>query len=158
MPKVIEGSLSAKGLKFGIIASRFNDFITNRLLDGALDVLNRSGAKSDDIEIIKVPGSFEIPLIAKKMAAGKKYDAIICLGTVIRGDTPHFDYISAEVTKGIAAVSLESGMPVSFGILTTDTIEQAIERAGTKSGNKGGEAALVAIEMANLCKETLNKL
>ncbi|MEK6680761.1 MAG: 6,7-dimethyl-8-ribityllumazine synthase [Nitrospirota bacterium] len=157
MPKVIEGSLSAKGLKFGIIASRFNDFITNRLLEGALDVLNRSGAKSDDIEIIKVPGSFEIPLIAKKMAAGKKYDAIICLGAVIRGDTPHFDYISAEVTKGIAAVSLESGMPVSFGILTTDTIEQAIERAGTKSGNKGGEAALVAIEMANLCKEALNK-
>ncbi len=155
MPKVIEGSLSAKGLKFGIIASRFNDFITNRLLDGALDVLNRSGAKSDDIEIIKVPGSFEIPLIAKKMAAGKKYDAIICLGAVIRGDTPHFDYISAEVTKGIAAVSLESGVPVSFGILTTDTIEQAIERAGTKSGNKGGEAALVAIEMANLLKEAL---
>lgn len=155
MPKVIEGSLSAKGLKFGIIASRFNDFITNRLLEGALDVLNRSGAKSDDIEIIKVPGSFEIPLIAKKMAAGKKYDAIICLGAVIRGDTPHFDYISAEVTKGIAAVSLESGMPVSFGILTTDTIEQAIERAGTKSGNKGGEAALVAIEMANLLKEGL---
>ncbi|MBI5182403.1 MAG: 6,7-dimethyl-8-ribityllumazine synthase [Nitrospirae bacterium] len=155
MPKVIEGSLSAKGLKFGIIVARFNDFITNRLLEGALDVLNRSGARLEDIEIVKVPGSFEIPLAAKKMAAIRKYDALICLGAVIRGDTPHFDYISAEVTKGIAAISLEAGVPISFGVLTTDTIEQAIERAGSKSGNKGGEAALGAIEMANLLKETL---
>jgi len=153
MPKIIEGNLSAKGLKFGIVAARFNDFITNRLLEGALDALNRSGAKTEDIEIVKVPGSFEIPLAAKKMANSGKYNALISLGTVIRGDTPHFDYISAEVTKGIAAISLEAGVPISFGVLTTDTIEQAIERAGTKSGNKGRDAALNAIEMANLFKE-----
>jgi 6,7-dimethyl-8-ribityllumazine synthase len=157
MPKIFEGSLSAKGLKFGIIAARFNDFITNRLLEGALDALNRSGAKTDDIEIVKVPGSFEIPLIAKKMANSGKYNAIISLGAVIKGDTPHFDYISAEVTKGIAAVSLESGVPVSFGVLTTDTIEQAIERAGTKAGNKGWEAAMGAIEMANLFNNMAQK-
>lgn len=150
MPKILEGGLLAKGKKFALVVGRFNDFITNRLLDGAVDALARSGAKDQDIEIVKVPGAFEIPLIAKKMAEKEKYDAIVCLGAVIRGATPHFDYVSAEVTKGIAMVSLESKIPVIFGIVTTDTIEQAIERAGTKAGNKGWSAAMAAIEMANL--------
>src|SRR5512136_860179 len=153
MPKTVQGDLNAKGLRFGIIASRFNDFITARLLDGALDGLMRHGASESDIEVVRVPGAYEIPLAAQTMARSKKYHAVICLGAVIRGATPHFEYVSAEVSKGVAAVSIESGLPVIFGVLTTDTIEQAIERAGTKSGNKGWDAALAAIEMANLMKQ-----
>lgn len=151
--KVIQGELEAKGLKFGIIVSRFNDFITGKLLDGAMDALLRHGAKEDDIEVVKVPGSFEIPLIAKKLASKGSYNAIICLGTVIRGATPHFEYVSAEVSKGIASASMETGVPIAFGVLTTDTIEQAVERAGTKSGNKGWDAAITAIEMARVIKK-----
>ena len=150
MPKIIEANLLAEGKKFGLIVSRFNDFITERLFEGALDGLLRSGARDEDIEVVKVPGAFEIPLMAKKMAATDRYHALICLGAVIRGATPHFDLVSAEVSKGIAMVSLESEVPVIFGIVTTDTIEQAIERAGTKAGNKGWDAAITAIEMANL--------
>jgi 6,7-dimethyl-8-ribityllumazine synthase len=150
MPKIIEANLLAEGKKFGLVVSRFNDFITEKLFKGALDGLLRSGARDEDIEVVKVPGAFEIPLMAKKMAATDRYHAIICLGAVIRGATPHFDYVSAEVSKGIAVVSLESEVPVIFGIVTTDTIEQAIERAGTKAGNKGWNAAITAIEMANL--------
>ncbi len=153
MAKVVQGDLSGKGLKFGIVAARFNDFITSRLLEGALDALQRHGVAESDIEIVKVPGSYEIPLAAKTLARTKKYDAVICLGAVIRGATPHFEYVSAEVSKGVAAVSLEIGLPVIFGVLTTDTIEQAVERAGTKSGNKGWDAALSAIEMANVMKQ-----
>jgi len=153
MTKVIEGTLNAQGVRFGIVVSRFNDFINAKLLDGALDALSRHGAEDEHISIIRVPGSFEIPLMAKKLADSGNYDAIICLGAVIRGATPHFEYISAEVTKGIAKVTLDSGLPISFGILTTDNIEQAIERAGTKSGNKGWDAAMAAIEMVNLLKE-----
>ncbi|MBI9076136.1 MAG: 6,7-dimethyl-8-ribityllumazine synthase [Desulfatibacillum sp.] len=153
MPRYIEGKLSAEGKRFGIIVARFNDFISDRLLGGALDALVRSGAKDEDIEVAKVPGAFEIPLIADKMAKMGKYDAIICLGAVIRGSTPHFDYVCAEASKGIAHVSLNSGIPVMFGIITTDTIEQAIERAGTKAGNKGWSAAIGAIEMANLSEQ-----
>lgn len=150
--KIFEGDLQAKGLKFCIVISRFNEFITGKLLDGAKDALVRHGVREEDIDIVKVPGSFEIPLIAKKMAEKETYNAVICLGTVIRGATPHFDYISAEVSKGIATVSMETGVPVAFGVLTCDTIEQAVERAGTKSGNKGWDAALTAIEMARLLK------
>lgn len=150
MPNTFEGKLIAEGKKFAIIASRFNDFITDRLVGGALDALFRSGAEDADIDIVKVPGAFEIPLLAKKMAAKDRYHAIICLGAVIRGSTSHYDYVCAEVSKGIAAVSMESEVPVIFGILTTDTIEQAIERAGTKAGNKGWSAAISAVEMANL--------
>jgi 6,7-dimethyl-8-ribityllumazine synthase len=150
MPKIVEANLNAQGKKFSIIASRFNDFITDRLVAGAMDALKRSGAAEDDIQIVKVPGAFEIPLVAKKIADKGQHHAVICLGAVIRGATPHFDYVSAEVSKGIAQVSLESGIPVIFGILTTDSIEQAIERAGTKAGNKGWSAAIAAIEMANL--------
>lgn len=150
MPKIIEAGLQAKGKKFGIIASRFNDFITSRLIEGALDALIRSGAEDKDITLLKVPGAFEIPLAAQKMAKQGKYDALICLGAVIRGATTHYDYVCAEVSKGIASVSLDSGIPVMFGILTTETIEQAIERAGTKAGNKGFDVALGAVEMANL--------
>jgi 6,7-dimethyl-8-ribityllumazine synthase len=150
MPKTLEASLMAEGKKFALVVSRFNDFITDRLVGGALDALTRCGAQDADIEIVKVPGAFEIPLITKKMAQKKRYDAIICLGAVIRGATPHFDYVSAEVTKGIALVSIESEIPVIFGIITTDTLEQAIERAGTKAGNKGWSAAMAAVEMANL--------
>jgi len=150
MPKIIEARILAEGKKFAIVASRFNDFITDRLVGGAVDALLRSGAKESDIEIVKVPGCFEIPLVAKKMALRKKYHAVICLGAVIRGATPHFDYVSAEVSKGIAMVGLETSVPVIFGIITADTIEQAIERAGTKAGNKGWSAAISAIEMANL--------
>ncbi|OGW23578.1 MAG: 6,7-dimethyl-8-ribityllumazine synthase, partial [Nitrospirae bacterium GWB2_47_37] len=146
--KIIEGELQAKDIKFGIIVSRFNDFITSRLLDGAVDALVRHGAKEDDIEVVKVPGAFEIPLVAKKMAAKGSYGAVICLGTVIRGATPHFDYVASEVSKGIASASLETGVPIAFGVITSDTIEQAVERAGTKAGNKGWDAALTAIEMA----------
>jgi len=151
--KVIEGKLWAEGFRFGIVVSRFNSFITERLLEGALDCLKRHGCREEDIEIVWVPGSFEIPLIAKKMAKKDNYNAVIALGAVIRGETPHFDYVAAEVSKGIAAVSLESEKPVIFGVLTTDTVEQAIDRAGTKAGNKGWEAALTAIEMVNLLKE-----
>ena len=150
MPKIIEANLLAEGKKFSIVASRFNDFITDRLVSGAVDALVRSGAKDKDIEIVKVPGAFEIPLVAKMIAEKKKVQAIICLGAVIRGATPHFEYVSAEVSKGIASVSLEASIPVIFGIITTDTIEQAIERAGTKAGNKGWDAAISAVEMANL--------
>jgi 6,7-dimethyl-8-ribityllumazine synthase len=150
MSKVIEAKLIAEGKKFAVVVSRFNDFITEKLLSGALDALIRCGAREKDIEIVKVPGSFEIPLMAKKMAKKKRFNAVICLGAVIRGATPHFDYISAEVSKGVAAVGLESETPVIFGVLTTDNVEQAIERAGTKAGNKGWSAAMAAVEMANL--------
>lgn len=150
--KIYEGKLDATGLKIAIIVSRFNEFISSKLVDGCVDALIRHGASEDDLEIVKVPGSFEIPYLAKKLTCIKKYDAIICLGVVIRGQTPHFNYICNEVSKGIANVSLESGIPVIFGVVTSDTIEQAIERAGTKSGNKGFDAALSAIEMANLYK------
>jgi 6,7-dimethyl-8-ribityllumazine synthase len=151
--KMYEGKLVAEGLKFGIIVGRFNEFIVGKLLSGALDGLKRHGVEESDIEVAWVPGAFEIPLTAKKMAKSKKYDAVICLGAVIRGATPHFDYVSSEVSKGIANVSLETEVPVIFGVLTTDTIEQAIERAGTKAGNKGYDAAVTAIEMANLFKQ-----
>jgi 6,7-dimethyl-8-ribityllumazine synthase len=150
MPHIIEAGLSAQGKKFGIIVSRFNDFITARLLDGSLDALIRSGAADADITITRVPGAFEIPMVARKMASLKKFDAIICLGAVIRGATSHYDYVCAEVSKGIASVSMEYDVPVMFGILTTENIEQAIERAGTKAGNKGFDVAMGAIEMANL--------
>jgi 6,7-dimethyl-8-ribityllumazine synthase len=153
MPRTIEGKLVAKGMKFGIVASRFNDFISGRLIDGAVDALTRAGADEKDIQIYKVPGAFELPLMAKKLAKTERFDAVICLGAVIRGATPHFEYISAEVTKGIASVGLETEIPVSFGVLTTDTIEQAIERAGTKAGNKGWDAAMSAIEMVDLFKK-----
>ena len=151
--KVIEGALDAKGLKFSIIVSRFNDFINAKLLDGAVDALIRHGAKDEDIEIIKVPGAFEISLIAQKLAKSKQVDAVICLGAIIRGSTPHFEYIASETAKGIAKVSLDTGLPIAFGVITADTIEQAIERAGTKDGNKGRDAALNAIEMANLTEK-----
>ena len=150
--RVFEGNLLAGGLKFGIVVARFNDFIGERLLGGALDALKRSGADEQDIDVFKVPGAFEIPIVAKKAVQSGRYDAVICLGAVIRGATPHFDYVAAEVSKGIANVSIDAGVPISFGVLTTDTIEQAIERAGTKSGNKGWDAAMAAIEMANLMK------
>lgn len=148
-----EGRLLGQGLRFGIVVSRFNAFITSKLLEGAMDALVRHGVSDSDIEIAWVPGSFEIPLAAKIMAQKGRYHAVICLGAVIRGDTPHFDYISSEVTKGVGSVGLETGVPTIFGVLTTDTLEQAIERAGTKSGNKGADAALAAIEMANLLQE-----
>jgi len=150
MPQIIEAGLLAGGKKFGIIAARFNDFITERLVNGAVDALRRSGAADEDITLVKVPGAFEIPLIAKKMAGMGKFDAIICLGAVIRGATSHYDYVCAEVSKGVATVSLDANVPVIFGVLTTDTIEQAVERAGTKAGNKGFDCAIAAIEMANL--------
>jgi 6,7-dimethyl-8-ribityllumazine synthase len=153
MAKIIQGDLSGKGLKIGIVAARFNDFITSRLVDGALDGLQRHGVAEADIEIVRVPGAYEIPLAAKMLAQSRRFNAVICLGAVIRGATPHFEYVSAEVSKGAASVSLETGLPVIFGVLTTDTIEQAIERAGTKSGNKGWDAALSAIEMANVTKQ-----
>jgi 6,7-dimethyl-8-ribityllumazine synthase len=152
MSKTFEGNLLGKGLKFGLVVSRFNEFFSKKLLEGAQDALLRHGVNESDIEIAWTPGSFEIPLIAQKMAQSKKYNAIICLGAVIRGGTPHFEYIASEVTKGIAKVSLDSGIPVIFGVITTDTLEQAIERSGTKDGNKGFDAAVSAIEMANLVK------
>ncbi|MGD8541896.1 MAG: 6,7-dimethyl-8-ribityllumazine synthase [Desulfobacteraceae bacterium] len=150
MPHTIEGKLRADGKKFALVAGRFNDFITDRLVGGAMDALVRCGANENDIDLVKVPGAFEIPLVAKKLAEKGRHQAIICLGAVIRGATPHFDYVSAEVSKGIAVVSLETGVPVIFGVLTTDSIEQAIERAGTKAGNKGWSAAMAAVEMVNL--------
>ena len=153
MQRTWEGALAAKGLSFGIVVSRTNEFITARLLEGALDALRRHGAEEDRITVAKVPGSFEIPLVAKRLAASGQYSAIICLGTVIRGATPHFEYIAAEVSKGVASVSLETGVPMGFGVLTTDSIDQAIERAGSKGGNKGFDAACSAIEMANLFRE-----
>jgi len=153
MAKVYEGKLLAEGLKFGIVVSRFNEFVTKRLLEGALDALGRHGAKEEEIAVIRVPGTFEVPLAAQKMASSGKYDAVICLGALIRGATPHFEYIAAEVTKGIAQVGLSTGVPTIFGVITADTIEQAIERAGTKIGNKGFDAAEAAIEMANLLRE-----
>ena len=152
MAKILEGKLSAAGLRFALIVSRFNDFVVGRLQDGAIDAIVRHGGDEKNIEIIKVPGAFEIPLIAKKAAKSGKYDAVICLGAVIRGATPHFDYVAAEVSKGIATVGLETEIPITFGVLTTDNIEQAIERAGSKSGNKGWDAAASAIEMVSLLK------
>ena len=152
MSKNFEGNLLGKGLKFGLVVSRFNEFFSKKLLEGAQDALLRHGVAEADIEIAWTPGSFEIPLIAQKMAQSKKYDAVICLGAVIRGGTPHFDYIAAEVTKGIAKVNMDTGVPVIYGVITTDTLEQAIERSGTKAGNKGFDAAVSAIEMANLVK------
>jgi 6,7-dimethyl-8-ribityllumazine synthase len=152
MPKTLEGSLSAKGLKIAIVVSRFNDFISERLLGGAVDTLLRSGARDNDVEVVKVPGSFEMPLVVSRLARSGRHDAIICLGAIIRGSTPHFDYIAGEAAKGIARASIEGGLPVAFGIITADTLEQAIERAGTKSGNKGRDAALTAIEMANVLR------
>lgn len=150
MIQTFQGKLDGKDLKFSIVVSRFNSFITEKLLDGAIDCLVRHNVKQEDIKVYWVPGAFEIPTVAKKLAQSKISDAVICLGCVIRGETPHFDYVAAEVSKGIAQTSLETGLPIVFGVLTTDTIEQAIERAGTKSGNKGFDAALTAIEMANL--------
>jgi 6,7-dimethyl-8-ribityllumazine synthase len=150
MAKIIEGKLDAGNYRFGIIISRFNSFISERLLEGAIDTLVRHGAANEQLTVVRVPGAFEVPLMAQHMAASKRFDALLCLGAVIRGGTPHFEYISAEVTKGVAMVSLDSGLPVAFGILTTDSVEQAIERAGTKAGNKGAEAAMSAIEMVNL--------
>jgi 6,7-dimethyl-8-ribityllumazine synthase len=152
MPTFYEGKLDATGLRFGIVVGRFNSFIGERLLEGALDAIIRHGGSDADIAVARVPGAFEIPLAAKKLADSGRYDALICLGAVIRGSTPHFDYVASEVSKGVASVSLESGVPVAFGVLTTDSIEQAIERAGTKAGNKGFEAAVTAIETANLLK------
>jgi 6,7-dimethyl-8-ribityllumazine synthase len=153
MVKTLEGKLTAKGLRFGIVVSRFNHFISDRLLEGAMDALKRNGAEEADCVVARVPGAFEIPLAAKKMAKSGRYDAVICLGSVIRGATPHFSYIATEVTKGIASLTLENEIPIAFGVLTTDTIEQAIERAGTKVGNKGFDAAISAIEMVNLLRE-----
>ncbi|MCX5709575.1 MAG: 6,7-dimethyl-8-ribityllumazine synthase [Candidatus Omnitrophica bacterium] len=153
MAKVTEGNMIAKGKKFAIVASRFNDFITKELISGCTDTLVRHGADDKDITVALVPGAFEIPVVAQRLAKSKDVDAVICLGTVIRGSTPHFDYIAAEVAKGISKVSLDSGVPVVFGVITADTIEQAIERAGTKDGNKGRDAALTAIEMSNLLNQ-----
>jgi 6,7-dimethyl-8-ribityllumazine synthase len=150
MVKVIEGKLLAKGMSFGLVASRFNDFMTKELVSGCIDTLVRHGADDKDITLVWVPGAFEIPLVAQKMAKAKSFDALICLGTIIRGATPHFDYIAAEVTKGVAKAALDSGLPVIFGVITADSIEQAVERAGSKDGNKGKDAALSAIEMVNL--------
>jgi 6,7-dimethyl-8-ribityllumazine synthase len=152
MSKVFEGQLSAAGLRFAIVVSRFNSFITERLLGGAMDALTRAGGSADSIDVIKVPGSWEVPMIAGEVARQHRYDAVICLSAVIRGDTPHFDYVAAEAAKGIAHVAAETGVPVSFGVLTTNTLEQAIDRAGAKGGNKGFDAAMTAIEMANLLR------
>lgn len=153
MTKIYEGHLVSEGLRYGIVIGRFNEFITTKLLGGALDALKRHGAKDEEVEVAWVPGAFEIPLAAQKMAESGKYDAVITLGAVIRGSTPHFDYVCAEVSKGVASISLKTSVPTVFGVLTTDSIEQAIERAGTKAGNKGWEAAVTAIEMANLLKQ-----
>lgn len=153
MVQVFEGQLVAEGLKMGIVVARFNEFINSKLLDGALDGLKRHGVKDEDVAIAWVPGAFEIPLVAQKMAESKKYDAVICLGTVIRGSTSHYDYVCSEVSKGVAHVGMATGIPTIFGVLTTESIEQAIERAGTKAGNKGFECAVTAIEMANLLKD-----
>lgn len=151
--RTIEGKLIGEGLKFALVVSRFNSFITERLLEGALDCLRRKGVADDDLMVVRVPGAWEIPLVAKRLAQAKAHDAVICLGAVIRGATPHFDYVAAEVSKGVAQVTLDTGVPVLYGILTTDTLEQAVERAGSKAGNKGFAAAEAAIEMVNLLKE-----
>ncbi|HOM94066.1 MAG TPA: 6,7-dimethyl-8-ribityllumazine synthase [Candidatus Saccharicenans sp.] len=151
--KVYEGKLQARGYKIAIVLSRFNQFISGHLLDGALEALDKLGVEEDNIEVYKVPGAFEVPLLAKKLAAKKQVDGLICLGALIRGDTPHFDYLSSEVTKGLSQVAIEEGLPISFGILTVETVEQAIERAGTKAGNKGYEAALAIVETINLLKQ-----
>ena len=153
MSKVLEGKISAEGFRFAVVVSRFNDFIGSRLAEGAMDALRRHGATDEQVSLIKVPGAFEIPPVAKRVAESGGYDAIVCLGAVIRGSTPHFEYVAAEVSKSIAAVALETKVPVAFGVLTTDSLEQAIERAGTKSGNKGWDAAIAAMEMVNLFKE-----
>ncbi|MCL4533939.1 MAG: 6,7-dimethyl-8-ribityllumazine synthase [Bacteroidetes bacterium] len=153
MGKTLEGNLLGQGLRIGIVAARFNEFITNKLVSGAFDALERHGVRPEDIDLAWVPGSFEIPIVAKRMVQSGRYAAVVCVGAVIRGSTPHFDYVAAEVSKGVAAVGLESGVPVIFGVLTTENIEQAIERAGTKAGNKGFDAAVAAIEMANLLRE-----
>ena len=153
MVKVIEGQLIAKGMRFAIIASRFNEFISSKLMEGAIDALVRHDAAKEDITVLWVPGAFEMPVVAKKLAVSGNYDAIICVGAVIRGATSHFDYVASEVSKGIASVSLDTGVPISFGVLTTDNIEQAIERAGSKAGNKGFESAMAAVEMVSLFKE-----
>lgn len=153
MPKIIEGKLISKDKRYGIVVSRFNEFISSRLLDGALDALTRHGVRDEEIVVAWTPGSYEIPVVAKKMASSGQYDAVIALGAVIRGSTPHFDYIASEAAKGVAMVGLDTGVPVMFGILTTDTIEQAVERAGTKAGNKGYDAAVGAIEMVNLLEQ-----
>ena len=153
MPRVLEGKISAEGFRFALIVSRFNDFISSKLVEGALDALRRHGAQEDLLTLVKVPGAFEIPLTAMKLAESGKYDGVICLGAVIRGSTPHFDYVAAEVSKGIAMAGLESKVPVAFGVLTTDNLEQAIERAGSKAGNKGWDAAMAVMEMANLYKD-----
>ncbi len=150
MPTILEGFLNAENKKYAIVVSRFNELICRKLLEGALDCISRHGGNLDDVDIAWVPGAFEIPMAAQKFAVSKKYDAVICIGAVIRGATPHFEYISAEVTKGIAQISLETGVPITYGVITPDTLEQAIERAGTKAGNKGWDAALSAIEMSNL--------
>lgn len=152
MGKLYEGSLVGKGLKFGIVVSRFNEFITNKLLSGAQDALKRHDVADEDIDIAWVPGAFEIPVVAQKMAQSNEYNAVICLGAVVRGSTPHFEYVASEVSKGIARIGLETGLPVTYGVITADTLEQAIERAGTKAGNRGFDAAVDAIEMANLMK------
>jgi 6,7-dimethyl-8-ribityllumazine synthase len=151
--RTLEGKLMGEGWKFALVVSRFNSFITERLLEGALDSLRRKGVREDDLTVVRVPGAWEIPLVAKRLAQANAHHAVICLGAVIRGSTPHFDYVAAEVSKGIAQVSMETGVPISFGILTTETLEQAIERAGSKAGNKGYAAAEAAIEMVNLLKE-----
>lgn len=152
MPAFIEGKLTSEGLRMGLVAARFNSFVTDRLVEGALDAIVRTGGDPDAVRVYKVPGAYEIPLVAKRLAASGRYDAVVCLGAVIRGATPHFDFVASEVAKGIALVSLETGVPVAFGVLTTDTLEQAIERAGSKAGNKGWEAAMAAIETANLLR------
>jgi 6,7-dimethyl-8-ribityllumazine synthase len=149
---VHEGALSAEGMNIAIVVSRFNSFITEQLLEGALDCIRRHGGSEEKVTLARVPGSWEIPLVAKRAATSKRYDAVICLGAVIRGDTPHFDYVAAEVSKGVAAVSLETGVPVAFGVLTTDTVDQAVDRAGTKAGNKGFDATVSALEMVNMLK------
>jgi 6,7-dimethyl-8-ribityllumazine synthase len=157
MPKIFEGQLTAAGLKFAIVVSRFNSFVTERLLAGAMDALTRTGADPDQVDIVKVPGSWEVPVAAAELARAKKHDAVICLSAVIRGDTPHFDYVAAEAAKGVAHASYETGVPVAFGVLTTNTLEQAIDRAGAKGGNKGFDAAMSAIEMASLFKALRTK-
>ncbi|MDT7897242.1 MAG: 6,7-dimethyl-8-ribityllumazine synthase [Armatimonadota bacterium] len=153
MPKVLEGQLTAQGLRFAIVVSRFNSLVTQRLLDGALDALRRHGADENAITVVYVPGSFEIPLAAKRLAQSGAFDAVICLGCILRGDTPHFEYVASEAAKGIAQVALETGVPTIFGVVTADTLEQALERAGAKAGNRGFEAAMTAMEMANLMRQ-----
>ncbi len=153
MPVIVEGKLSSEGLRLALVTSRFNSFITDRLVEGALDAIARTGGDPDEVRVYKVPGAFEIPLVAKQLAASGRFDAVVCLGAVIRGSTPHFDYVASEVSKGVAQTALETGLPVTFGVLTTDSLEQAIERAGSKAGNKGFEAAMAAVETANLLRE-----